>query len=368
MSALVKAEPAPVPALKQWSAEQIEMATRSFAKDCDSKELEVFAEVCQRRGWDPWLGQIVAIKRAGKMIIQETIEAYRAGAERTGLYGGYRGPWWRLKDGPWDEVWLEETYPAAAKILVIRKDWTEPAAGVATWKSNVQFYFDKQDRKTKIVDIWDQRPDEMLAKCAEVRALRRTFSKELAAMGLTGRDLSDAQVVTLEAKRIGLDDEARHDLIAEVTGGRTSSSTDLTDDETVEVRQEIARRAAEAQDEEPADAELVEDQSPPGSGRPGKVRRIFQAGPPGQGDTPVFVDTGTGETLRREEGEQRMRAQLAGRIKESVAGMSSTERRLFDTFRSEKLGLDPATPSKEYTTDQLIAVDDWLDNIMGEPF
>lgn len=253
MNSLARVEPAPVPAFKQWTPEQVEMATRSFATDCTMPELEVFAEVAARKGLDPWLGQIVAIKRGGKMIIQETEQGYLAVAERTGLYGGYRGPWWRTKEGPWDDVWLEDDYPAAAKILVIRKDWTEPAAGVAAWKSNVQFFRNKAGQ-AQIVDIWQNRPDEMLAKCANVRALRRAFNKELALAGISTRDMTDAQVVTLEAKRAGLDDDQRHAVIAEVTGGRTSSSTALTDDETIEVRQEIARIAAET---EPEDAEVV---------------------------------------------------------------------------------------------------------------
>lgn len=367
MTSLVRAEPAAVPALKQWSDEQIEMATRSFAKDCDMAELEVFAEWCHRRGWDPWLGQAVAIKRGGKMIMQETIDAWRAVAERSGLYGGYVGPWWRTQDGPWDEVWLLDDFPAAAKILVIRKDWSEPAAGVAAWKSNAQFFYDRQEKKSKLVDIWRERPDEMLAKCAEVRALKRAFNKELGLAGLNVRDLTDAQVVTLEARRAGLDDDGRHQLIAEVTGGRTESSTELTDEETLEVRQEIARRAAEAP-VEPADAEVVEEQ--PAAAAPasvGVVRRITQAGPGGQ-DAVQYVDTGSGAVLPAEVGEEIFRSQRIARIFQDRERFSDVERRLFDTYRTEKLGLELGTPAKQYTTPQLVELDDWLDDTLGEPF
>lgn len=336
----------PTPALKDWTAEQVEMATRSFAADCTTKELEVFAEVSHRMQLDPWLGQIVAIKRGGKLIIQETVEGYRAIAERTTLYGGYLGPWWRTKEGPWDEVWLEDGYPAAAKVLVIRKDWNEPAAGVASWRSNVQFYWDKQERKSKIVPIWDERPDEMLAKCAEVRALKRTFGKELAAAGVNVRDLTDAQVVTVEARRIGLDDDGRHALISEVTGGRTDSSRDLTDDETEEVRREIARRAVE--DDEPAE-------------EPG-VRVIHQPGP--HGDVALNVDQDTGQIISDDEADRR---RLGSRIRRDTAHLTDAQRAELNKYRTD-CGIDPAMRATSYTLEQLHLVDAWLDSTLGEPF
>lgn len=342
MTNLVRSKQSTVPALRQWTDEQVAMATRSFAADCNMAELEVFAEVAQRRQLDPWLGQIVAIKRGGKMIVQETAEGYRAGAERTGLYGGYRGPWWRTKDGPWDEVWLEDGYPAAAKILVIRKDWSEPAAGVAAWKSNAQF-----GRDGKLHEIWKNRPDEMLAKCAEVRALRRAFSKELAALGFNVRDLTDAQVVTVEAKRAGLDDGGRHELIAEVTGGRTSSSTDLTDEETIEVRQEIARRATEAEE-------------------PPAVRRVSQAGPPGTGDATFYVNE-DGEQLSQEEGERREREQLGRRIKDAIPALTPEMKAELDQYRRD-CGINPEQKANDYTLEQLHLVDAWLDRTLGEPY
>jgi phage recombination protein Bet len=236
------------PAIRQWTNEQLEMATRSFAKDCTTAELEVFVEACHRKNLDPWLGQIVAIKRKGEMIIQETIEGYRTIAERSGLYGGWQGPWWKSADGDWGEVWLGEGPPAAAKILVIRKDWTDPAPGVASWASNAQFYRDKQG-VSQLVPIWKERPDEMLAKCAEVRALKRAFSKEFAVAGINTRELSDAQVVTIEARRAGLDNDARHALVSKVTGGRTDSTRDLTEEELIAVRAEVA--AIGDYDEEP---------------------------------------------------------------------------------------------------------------------
>jgi phage recombination protein Bet len=241
--------PRPADAPMPWSAEQVEILRQQICPGASNDELAFFAQVCAHKQLDPFLGEIVGImrydSRARKevMKIQETVEGLRSIAERSGLYGGFRGPQWTGDGHTWVDVWLDEVNPPkAARYWVIRKDWVEPAPGVARWASNVQLYKDKQGQM-QVVPLWKDRPDEMLAKCAEVRALKRTFNKEFARAGVSVRDLSDAQIVTMEAREAGLDDEARHALVAQVTGGRTQSTTELTEDETLEARQQIARRA-----------------------------------------------------------------------------------------------------------------------------
>lgn len=225
----------PVP----WSGEQLDIL-KADLKIKNDQDLAYFAQVATHKGLDPFLGEIVAVYRGEKMIIQETVEGLRTIAERSGLYGGFRGPQWTADGFNWVDVWLDEKNPpAAARYWVIRKDWIEPAAGVARWKSSVQL---SRDGKPQ-AGPWTDRPDEMLAKTAEVRALKRAFPKEFARAGIPVRDLSDASIVTMEARQAGMDDDARHALVAEVTEGRTESTTELNDDETLKVRQEIARRA-----------------------------------------------------------------------------------------------------------------------------
>lgn len=223
-----------------WSAEQLEIMKRDLGIKSDG-DLAYFAQVCSHMGRDPFLGEVVPVYYGGQLTIQVTAEGLRSIAESSGLYDGYRGPFLCGPDLQWREVWLADEPPAAARYEVLRKDWSEPAVGVARWKSSVQL-----DRNGKPMPIWRDRPDEMLGKTAEVRALKRAFPKEFARVGISVRDMSDAQVVTIEAKRAGMDDDDRHALVAEVTDGRTRSTTELTDDETLKARQEIARRTPAA--------------------------------------------------------------------------------------------------------------------------
>lgn len=236
----------------RWDDGQVELLRQQICPGATDEELAFFAQVCEHKQLDPFLGEIVGIMRYDSkahrdvMKIQETVEGLRTIAERSGTYGGYRGPQWTADGATWVDAWLSDDPPAAARIFVFRKDWMEPASGVARWASNAQF---KKDGE--LTPIWKDRPDEMLAKCAEVRALKRAFPKEFARAGVPVRDLTDAQVVTIEARRAGLDDDGRHALVAQVTAGRTQSTRDLTDTETLEVRTALAQqRPAPAPPEE----------------------------------------------------------------------------------------------------------------------
>lgn len=234
---VVPAAPATVEPAGPWTGQQLEILKRDLGIKNDG-DLAYFAQVATHKGLDPFLGEIVPVYYAGEMVIQDTVEGLRTIAERSGLYDGFDGPYWCGPDLDWKPVWLADDPPSAARYSVRRKDWSEPVVGVARWKSSVQL-----DRYGKPAQLWKTRPDEMLGKTAEVRALKRAFPKEFARAGVSVRDLSDAQVVTIEARRAGLDDDGRHQLVSEVTGGRTESTRDLTDDELLEARAEVARRA-----------------------------------------------------------------------------------------------------------------------------
>lgn len=233
---LVPAPPATVEPATPWSGEQLEILKRDLGIKNDG-DLAYFAQVATHKGLDPFLGEIVPVYYGGELVIQDTVEGLRTIAERSGLYDGFDGPYWCGPDLDWKPVWLADEPPAAARYAVRRKDWSEPVVGVARWKSSVQL-----DRNGKPQALWKTRPDEMLGKTAEVRALKRAFPKEFARAGVTVRDLTDAQVVTLEARRAGLDDDGRHALVSEVTSGRTESTRDLTEDEMLTARAELARR------------------------------------------------------------------------------------------------------------------------------
>jgi hypothetical protein len=245
-----------------WSPEQTEILKRDLGIKTD-EHLAYFAQVCTHKQLDPFLGEIVPVYYGNTMVIQETVEGLRTIAERSGLYGGFDGPYWCGPDLDWKPVWLSDGPPAAARYFVRRKDWPEMVPGVARWASSAQM-----DRNGNLMPLWKDRPDEMLGKTAETRALKRAFPKEFARAGINIRDLTDAQRVVIEARRVGLDDDERHALVADVTDGRTDSTRDLTDDETLAVRNELARRRPN----EPVD---------PDTGELHKITTVVQAGPGG---------------------------------------------------------------------------------------
>src|SRR5437870_3816436 len=63
--------------IARWSDEQAELLRGAFAKDCTDGELAFFAQVCAHKDLDPFAGEIVAVHRAGRMVIQETVEGLR---------------------------------------------------------------------------------------------------------------------------------------------------------------------------------------------------------------------------------------------------------------------------------------------------
>lgn len=229
-------------ALAIWSDEQKEIIRAAVAPGTTDAQLAHFAQVCQRRELDPFAGEIVGIVFGGKLSIVVTTEGWRSIAERSDLYAGQDAPEWSGSDGRWRDVWLEEKPPAAARVRVYRKDWEKPATGMARYASFVRL-----GRDGRPENLWRTMPDVMLAKCAEAQALKRAFPRQLADAGITVReDLSLAQRISMEGRELGLDDDGRHALVAEVTEGRTESSREVTPEEALAIRQRMAQLREEA--------------------------------------------------------------------------------------------------------------------------
>lgn len=157
-------------------------------------ELSAFLHLCQRTRLDPFSRQIYLIGRFDgrqqrKVYTPQTsIDGYRVIAHRAAAEArqslGYEDTLWCAKDGRWQDVWLADAPPAAAKVTVIRNGMRFSA--VARYSEYVQ-----TKKGGDPSGLWGKMPATMTAKCAEALALRMAFPHDLAGV-YTAEEMAQA--------------------------------------------------------------------------------------------------------------------------------------------------------------------------------
>lgn len=163
--------------LIQFNDEQIVLIKSQIAKDCSDGELQLFLYQCKQTGLNPLTRQIYAIKRAGKMTIQTSIDGFRVIAERSGSYAGQDEPIWEND---------EKGFPIKCTVRVYKftpnfEQRYCAGVGVAHFKE----YYPNPIMLQKTM------PHTMIAKVAEALALRKAFPQDLSGL-YTGDEIADA--------------------------------------------------------------------------------------------------------------------------------------------------------------------------------
>lgn len=208
-----------------WTPQQIAALRQLGIEDAPEGDLLVFRHVCQSTGLDPFRKQIYMIGRKTKVsywdqqqrrkvedwVMKYTIQTGIDGFRRNGREAAKRegnalrvdGPYWQGADGGgWQDVWLSDTPPAAAKFVIFRDG--EAHAGIAMYREFVQT--NTFDGKTTPNSMWAKMPANQLAKCAEAQAWRRAYPDDFSGVQLEDAvqiiEPDDAGPVHARAERV----------------------------------------------------------------------------------------------------------------------------------------------------------------------
>lgn len=159
-----------------FSEEEIKILKSLLCPSITDAELSLFGKVCAQTGLNPFLKQIHAVKRKNTqkdgtvteiMTIQTAADGYRLIADRSGRYCPGREPTFTYdKEG--------NLFSATSYIKKQTKDgtWHEVSATAVL----------SEYRPTYKNQFWDNKPHLMLAKCAEVAVIKKSFPNETSAI------------------------------------------------------------------------------------------------------------------------------------------------------------------------------------------
>jgi phage recombination protein Bet len=222
------------------SPKQISLVKSTIAKDCNDDEFNLFAEVARAKGLDPFLGQIIpmvfnkdkADKRKLTIIISR--DGQRVIAQRCGDYRpASKPPVYEM-----DKALISPINPqgiVSATVYLWKQDqksgeWYE-VAGQSFWEEfapvSDEWVYDQDAGKRKptgkkVLDSsgnWCRMPRLMIAKCAEMQALRAGWPEQFTGL-YDEAEMDRAKVLDLSASEIV--EQEKQDNRLRAIGGKDS--------------------------------------------------------------------------------------------------------------------------------------------------
>jgi phage recombination protein Bet len=181
--------PVAAPQIVHWkerrlSNEKIELLKRTVAKGASNDEFELFIQVCQKHGLDPFTKQIYCVMfpvskhhqddkgiwvSGHEMVIITGIGGYRMMAARDHKdYAGSSEAEFTWFDPP-RKTNATRDIPRSATVKVYRRGAPATTATVF-WEE-----YAPADLNAPRSDFWNRMPKNQLEKCAEAKALRKAF-------------------------------------------------------------------------------------------------------------------------------------------------------------------------------------------------
>lgn len=149
----------------EWERRK-DMFRRLIVKDGDPARVDLAMVICRQYGFDPILKHVVLID--GSVYV--TRDGLLHIAHASGAFNGIEVTMTQLAGGEW-----------AATATVYRKDMSRPIRYTV-------FEYEHKPTNPHQKSAWAKYPRAMLAKCAEVAALRRAFDVSLGAVEELGYD------------------------------------------------------------------------------------------------------------------------------------------------------------------------------------
>jgi phage recombination protein Bet len=201
------------------SARQLALIQQTVAKDCNKDEFNLFAEVARAKGLDPFLGQIIpmifskgdANKR--KMTIIISRDGQRVIAQRCGDYRpASKPPAFEFDEalrGPLNPkgivtatvyLWKQDAKTAQWYEVAGQADWDEFAPVKDEWAFDEAANKRKPTGQKTLDDSgnWARMPKLMIAKCAEMQALRAGWPEQFSGL-YDEAELDRARVMDMAA-------------------------------------------------------------------------------------------------------------------------------------------------------------------------